>query len=193
MQAEELPRIPHPSPNDTSREQLFGRGDGSVVGPSHAGGIAVVSPAGVVSSYPTTDRFVMHLVPGTQDRVWYSYGTRTHPESAQHLALAHVQTPMTELAQLEVAPGRIVHLGSGGAAAAALVLDPEAAMRQGGWTVVVVEESGTVRWRAEVPAPLNQSFSLTAGFVEIDERRVVLAGPDRALVAWDAATGKVVS
>ncbi len=79
-------------------------------------------------------------------------------------------------------------------AAAALVLEPEAAMREtGGWTVVVVDESGTVRWRAEVPASLAHDFSLTAGFVAIDERRVVLADPDRALVAWDAATGKIVS
>jgi glucose dehydrogenase len=49
-----------------------------------------------------------------------------------------------------------------------------------------------VRWRTEVPAPVAD-VSLTAGFVAIDERRVVLASADRALVAWDAANGKVVS
>jgi hypothetical protein len=49
-----------------------------------------------------------------------------------------------------------------------------------------------VRWRAEVPTTFAD-VSLTAGFVAIGERRVVLAGPDRAVVAWDAATGKVVS
>jgi hypothetical protein len=125
MQAEELPRLPHPSPNDTSREQLFGRGDGSVVGPGHAGGIALVSAAGVVTSYLTPDRFVMHIVPGAQDRVWYSYGVRPRPESAQQLVLATVHTPMTELARLDVSPGRIVHVGSGAGAAAALVVDPE--------------------------------------------------------------------
>jgi hypothetical protein len=186
MQAEELPRLPHPSPNDTSREQLFGRGDGSVVGPAHAGGIALVSPAGLVSSFPTPERFVMHIVPGTQDRVWYSYAVRPATESAHYLALAEVHTPMTELAKLDVSPGRIVHVGSGGGAAAALVVD-----REGGWVVVVVDERAGVRWRAQVPAPVAD-VSLTAGFVAIDERRVVLAGPDRVHLSWDTGTGKLV-
>jgi hypothetical protein len=193
MDAEELPRLPRPSPNDSSREQLFGRGDGSVVGPGKMGGLAVVTSAGQVLEYPTPNRYVMHIVAGTQDRVWYSYAVQPQLTFAQHLVLVHAANPMAAIAKHDVSPGRIVHVGSGGGAAAALVLAIDMAAHTISWTVVVVEESGAVRWRADVPAAFTEGFTLSRGFVAINDRRVVLAGPTRVLVAWDAATGKVVS
>lgn len=192
-EAEQISRIPHPPPNDTSREQLVGRGDGSVVGPGAKGGVAVVTPAGQVLEYPTADRFVMHIAGASSDRVWYSYAGRPNLETAQRLVLASAQRPMSEIAKLDVAPGRIVHVGSGGGAAVALVLDADMAKQAVSWTVVVVEESGSVRWRAPVPPTYTENFSLTAGFVAIDEHHVILASSARVLVAWDATTGKVVS
>jgi hypothetical protein len=186
-EAEELPGMKHPSPNAGNRDQLFAGGDGRVVGPDRGGGLGVVEPDKPVAAYRTPGRSPMHLAPGTKDRVWYTYA----PEvawSASRLVLAQIATPMTELSKLDVAPGRIVHLAASGAAAAALVFEQAAARR----TVVVVENSGAVRWRAEVPKSFNPDGALTAGFVAISDRRVVLAGPDHALLAWDATNGKPV-
>lgn len=61
------------------------------------------------------------------------------------------------------------------------------------WSVVVINENGTERWRANVPATFNAGSSANnRGFVAISDHRVVLSGQDNALLGWDAATGKPI-
>ncbi len=107
------------------------------------------------------------------------------------LVLAQLATPMSAVVQFDFAPARIVHLASGGGAAVALL----AALRGVGdvqWQVVVVDETGAERWRRVVPATFGPNGALAAGFVAMSEHRVVLAGPDHAILAWDAAKGMPV-
>ncbi len=55
--------------------------------------------------------------------------------------------------------------------------------------IVVIDEQGTERWRAEVPAAFAANAMLSSGFVAISEHRVVLAAPDYSLLGWDASKG----
>ena len=60
--------------------------------------------------------------------------------------------------------------------------------------VIVIDETGTERWRADVPDTFSpRSDSLSHGFLAISDHRVVLARHDHTLFAWDAATGKPIS
>lgn len=186
--AEELPGVTHPAPNAANRDQLFARGDGKIVGPDPEGGLRVVEPGHPLVAHRTPGRQPLHLVAGPRDEVWYSFAAGDHSWSAATLVRARVAAPMDALAQLDLAPRRIVHLASTGGAAAALVVTLRGVNDQR-WEVVVVDESGAERWHAAIPSGFNPGGALTAGFVAISERYVVVAGPDEALLAWDAATG----
>jgi hypothetical protein len=189
--AEEGPSMKHPAPNASNRDQLISRGDGRLVGPDREGGFRVLEPDKPGALYATPDRVPLHLAAATHDQIWYSYAATAERWNANMLVLARVETPMIALKAFDVAPGRIVHLASNGAAAVALVFTMLATDDMRG-AVVVVDESGKQRWRAEVPAAFNPNGALNNGFVAISERRVVLTGPDHALLAWDAANGKPI-
>lgn len=187
--AEELPGMKHPSPNAGNRDQLVARGDGRIIGLDSRGGFSVLDPQHPPVAYRTPGRSPLHLVAGSRDLIWYSFAADAPSWNATTLVLARLTTPMDAVKQLDFAPRRIVHLASGGGAAAVLVTT----LRGVGdlrWEIIVVDETGAERWRVDVPAAFNPYTALTAGFVAISERYVVLTGPDEALLAWDAATGK---
>jgi outer membrane protein assembly factor BamB len=185
--------LKHPRPYGHNRDQLISRGDGRLVGCGHETGFCVIEPRnGTV--YPTPDRYVMHLAAATRDRIWYSYAVVTEDWNAHTLILAAVDKPMTAECTIDVAPGRIVHLASHGDTVAALVITVRDDKLW--WSIVVIDETGRERWRAEVPdafSTVSTVGMLIRGFIAIGDRRVVLAVSDGTLLAWDAATGKPVS
>ena len=102
---------------------------------------------------------------------------------------------MSEEQRIQFAPARIVHLASIGRAVAALLFafregpTPTEPIRE--WTVVVIDENGTERWRAAVPKEFTPGLVTLneVGFIAMSEHRVVLLGEKWEVLAWDSATG----
>ncbi len=189
---DEASGMKHPAPHAANRDQLFGRGDGRVVAPDREGGLRVLEPNKPSQRYAMPDREALHLAAARDERLWYSYAATAKRWNATALVLARVDTPMSAEHLVDFAPGRITHLASGGAAVAALVFTMRA-LDDVRWTVVVIDESGRERWRADVPAAFNPGgATLNQSFVAISEQRVVLCRPDATLLAWDAA-GKPIT
>ena len=182
MRTEEGPSMKHPSPNASNRDQLISRADGRLIGPDRAGGFRLLEPDKPGSQFATPDRVPLHLAAATGDQIWYSHSASAARWNANMLVLARIETPMVAVNEIDVAPGRIVHLASHGSAVVALVFTMLAKddMRS---AVVVLDETGKQRWRADVPSGFNPNGASNSGFVAISERRVVLAGPDHALLA----------
>ncbi len=190
-------KISIPSPGSSIRGQLFSLGDGRLVFPGD--GLHVLQAGKPALTYKMPERRPLHLVAATGERLWYSYPSTKQFQAANVLALARLETPTVDEHRVDFAPGRIVHLASSGRAVAALVFT----MREGKspvepdlrWAVVVIDQDGTERWRAEVPASfIVDRFELNrVGFLAMSDHRVVLQGEKRALLAWDAASGAVIS
>ena len=188
---EEVATIPIPDATSSNRGQLFSLGDGRLVVP---GDNLHVLQAGKPSiTYLTPGRVLLHMVPATAERIWYSH-PRQGFRNADVLVLAKLATPMVEDKRIDLAPARIVHLASSGHAVAALLFEyragssPTQPIRQ--WTVVVLDENGTTRWRAAVPKEFTPGLVTLnkIGFIAMSEHRVVLFG-ERPPIAWDATTG----
>jgi hypothetical protein len=187
---EDVATIPIPNRNADNRGQLFSLGDGRLVAPG--GGVNILEPGKPAVTYPMPGRVPEHLVPASGERFWYTHTTK-HYLSADALVLAKLATPMVEEQRIQFAPARIVHLASSGRAVAALLF----AFREGPtstepireWTVVVVDENGKERWRAEVPKEFTPGIVKLnkVGFIAMSDHRVVLFG-ERPPIAWDAMT-----
>lgn len=106
------------------------------------------------------------------------------------LVLAHLDTPHRDARAVTFAPSRIVHVASHGSAIALLLMSPPADVDT--WFVAVVDETGSERWRAEVPRQ-PRPYDLTASAVALSDTRLVLGTPSNDLLAWDAATGASVA
>jgi hypothetical protein len=154
--------------------------------------LRVLEPGKPGQTYAMPERAPLHLAAASSQRLWYSYAA-AQPWNANLLVLAGVASPMVVEHSVDFAPGRITHLASGGGAIAALVFTMRA-IDDLRWTVVVIDERGRERWRADVPAAFNPGGSaLTQAFVAISDHRVVLSRFDDELFAWDAATGKPIT
>jgi outer membrane protein assembly factor BamB len=183
--------LKHPDRNAFNRDQLVSLGDGRVVGLGD-GAVHELTPGQPTNAYKTTGQSPVHLVAATGKRVWYSYGSTEQDWFVNVLVLARLASPMVADHRVDFAPWRIIHLGSGGRAVAVLV-SMLVGINEYRAAVVVIDENGSERWRAEVPATFKPaSSSLSHGFVAISDHRVVLARHDHALFAWDAATGKPI-
>ena len=180
-----------PNRNSSNRGQLFSLGDGRLVAPG--GGVNILQAGKPAVTYPMPERPLVHMVAATNDRLWYSHTTK-HYLAADVLVLAKLATPMVEEQRIQFAPARVVHLASSGRAVAALLF----AVREGSsalepireWTVVVIDDNGTERWRAVVPKEFTPGMVTLnqVGFLAMSEHRVVLFG-ERPPIAWDVATG----
>lgn len=170
-------------------EQLTSLGDGRLVARDGAK-LRLVEPGKPALEYSTPGQHPFHLAPASGGRLWYSYTTSSSPASS--VVLARLTDRLVHDARIDVAPGRVIHLATGGGAIAMLVHTVRGVM-DFTWTVLVVDENGAERWRRDAPAELAGSgLGLNFGFVAISDHRVVLRGPDHTLVAWDAATGSRV-
>jgi len=183
---EEITRIEFPNGVE---DELLSLGDGRLLYPDHDE-LHVIEPGKPTKTYATPGHDPIHLAAASEGRVWYTHLTAKWDAQLVLARLAASTVPERSVAFR----GRVIHLASGGGAAAVLVFSVHG-MNDLRWTVVVVDESGTERWRAEVPADFARPFpSLNnVGFVAISEHRVVLRGNNHALIAWDATTGSRIN
>lgn len=178
----------HPHPTAANRDQLIALGEGRTVAMNQGSGVRLLAlDPESTAAYPTPDRRLMHVAAATRGRIWYSFATTAEDWNAHRLVLAPVDTPMSDERTVDFAPGRIVHLASHGSAAAALVITLGATKAT--WSVVVIDESGKERWRADVPDDGSAHGALNRAFIALGDRRAVLASHDGKLLAWDASTG----
>jgi len=190
-EAEEVAQI-NPSPSGPVPTHLLSLGDGRLVSPMYDG-FHVIVPGKAAIEYETPDRYPGLLAAASGGRIWYSHSTATWEG---HLVLAPLTNPASVEHTIDFAPGKVIHLASGGGAVAVLVFGIEPGPRgihaAGAltWTVVVIDENGTERWRADVTAEFPGN---DGGFVAISEHRVILRGSNHALLAWDAATGRRIN
>ncbi len=179
-------------PQGASQNRLLSLGDGRLLSPA-ADGFYLLEPGKPAIEYETPDRYPGLLAAASGGRIWYSHSTATWEG---HLVLAPLTNPASEEHTVDFAPGKVIHLASGGGAVAVLVFGIEPSPRgihaAGAltWTVVVIDENGTERWRADVTAEFPGN---DGGFVAISQHRVVLRGNNHALLAWDAATGSRIN
>jgi hypothetical protein len=185
--------LPRPAHMEANAGQLFSLGDGRLVGPQGGKGLCVFAPGTPGVSYAMPKLSPQHLAAASAERLWYSHASTAEDWRMDVLVLARIVTPTVPEQRIELAPGRVVHLASGGGAVAALVVDARGSSALA-WSVVVIDELGAQRWKAPVPSAfVPDDRGLNQGFVAISERRVVLARPDHALFAWDAITGMPIT
>ena len=178
--------------------RVFGRDDGRIVQWGARVGVQVLELGRPALTFPLPRARVKHLAAATRDHVWYSCPSPDvdyenpvvdNRYAANLLVLARVATPTVADFEADFAPARVTHLASGGGAVVALVTLPVdiGVLRA---TLVVIDDDGVERWRAEVPAAIDPGgFRLDSSFVAISEHRVILCRDDARLFAWDAATG----
>ena len=191
---EQVTTIPIPDAYRSNRGQMFSLGDGRLIAPG--ADLHMLQARQPAVTYSLRGRHLLHMVPATDERLWYSFPS-TGYQAADVLVLAKLVTPAVDEQRLQFAPARIVHLASSGRAVAALLFSfregasPTEPIRE--WTVVVVDEGGTERWRAPVPEAFTPGLVTLnqVGFLAMSEHRVVLFG-ERPPIAWDAATGAPV-
>ena len=167
--------------------QLVSLGDGRVVTRGEAK-LYVSEPAKRTVEYATGNDIPVHLAAAARARVWYSHFAGA-PAPPRAITLVALGDGLAVQARIDLAPANIDHLHAGGAALAVLAYS-EASR----WQVIVFEETGAERWRADVPAAYAHDGSPQRfGHVAISEQRVVLrkSGSD-ILLAWDAETGKPI-
>jgi len=159
--------------------QLTSLGDGRLVLRGEAK-LSVLEPKKPTVELATTQHPV-HVVAASGGRVWYSHTPQLVPPREVSLVRVDSGTLAVD-GHVDLSPGEIWHMASGAGALALLV------HRERAWSVVVVEESGTERWRVDVPSTFDR------GHVAIAEHRVVVVdNATDALIAWDAATGKPIT
>ncbi len=172
--------------------------DGRIVQWGPRVGVQVLALERPATTYPLPGARVKHLAAATRDRVWYScfspavdyeYPVVANGYAANLLVLTRADTPTAAVFKADFAPARITHLAAGAGAVVALVTLPVdiGVLRA---TLVVINDDGVGRWRADVPAAIDPGgFRLNSSFVAISEHRVILCRDDATLFAWDAATG----
>lgn len=167
--------------------QLASLGDGRVVTRGQAR-LYASEPGKRTIEYATGNDIAVHLAATARGRVWYSHFAGS-PAPPRAITLAALGDRFSIEARVELAPAEINHLHAGGGALAVLVH-----VDSSRWQVIVFEESGAERWRAEVPSAYAENGSAHRfGYVAISEQRVaLLKGGSDALLAWDAATGKPI-
>ena len=129
-----------------------------------ADGLNVLQAGKEPLRFDMSARAPLHLVPATRERLWYSYSTTKKLLAANGLVLAGIATPTVDEQRIDFGPERIVHLASSSGAVAALLFSAhegptpiEPVLR---WTVVVIDEHGKERWRANVPSSFTPTFLL---------------------------------
>jgi len=142
---------------------------------------------------------VLHVARSRGEGVWYSHATTKELLAANELVRTQITDPMRFERRIDFSPARIVHLASSSQAVAALIFHPPEGTSVNDiklrWSVVVIDDDGSERWRADVPPAFTPTFLRLnqVGFVAISEHRVVLLGEGGQLLAWDAANGAVIS
>lgn len=108
------------------------------------------------------------------------------PFHEHRLVLARLEDPVQVDRRVDLGAA-IIHIGSAGDTAAAVVCDDTAKPR---WEIVLADEVSGLRWRAQLPAALADRE--VPPFVAASGERVVAwseRSPD-SLFSWDAAIGE---
>ena len=164
--------------------QLTSLGDGRVVVRGF-GRLTIFEPDKPAFDYSTKSNYPIHVTPASGKRVWYSHVTEIVAPREATLVRFEAGALAVD-AHVDVSPAEIWHMASGAGALALLVHGEHT------WSVMVVDESGTERWRTDVPATFAPN--LRSSYVAIGDHRVVLVNVSNdALLAWDSTTGQPIT
>jgi hypothetical protein len=164
-------------------EQLFALPDGRVVSPGN--GISILE-IGSTARHHTLAHAPRHLAASSNGRFWYSHSPNVY-RAYTRLVLVSADDPERNIQSIDLSPDRIIHMASHGAGIALLLFN--FTYEESVWSVAVVDEDGSVRWRATVPRMSMKSFLNYDGCVALSATRLVLHTPNNTLLAWDAKTG----
>lgn len=131
----------------------------------------------------------LHVAAMPNDRCWLA--TANADERIDTLELVAIAAPDSVERTVTLPTEHVLHLATSPAGElAALVLWIDRYEER--WAILVLDPQGRERTRIDVPRSHAGPQLTSAGFVAISAKRVVLHGLHESLLAWDAATGKLV-